>query len=352
MAQVNLSNVVKRFNGAVTVDKVSLEIAQGELLVLVGPSGCGKTTTLRMIAGLTEVDEGSIRFDNLDVTDLPTFSRNTGIVFQGYALFPHMTVARNVAFGLEMRGITGAEAEHRVHRALDMVQLRSFADRLPKQLSGGQQQRVALARAIVINPDVLLLDEPLSALDAKLRQEVRGEIRRLQRSLGVTTVFVTHDQEEAVSMADRIVVMNAGKVEQVGTPQQVYEHPATRFVAEFIGLSNFLAGKVESPGRFRTSSGDLLTYRNGAVGTAGEHLVVRPEKIEIGDRTVDAGANRLEGVIDTVTYLGPLTEVAIRLPGGERLTAHRQNRRSEDFLRIRPGAHATISWDAEAGFVL
>jgi putative spermidine/putrescine transport system ATP-binding protein len=352
MAQVNLSNVVKRFNGAVTVDKVSLEIAQGELLVLVGPSGCGKTTTLRMIAGLTEVDEGSIRFDNLDVTDLPTFSRNTGIVFQGYALFPHMTVARNVAFGLEMRGIAGAEAEHRVHRALDMVQLRSFADRLPKQLSGGQQQRVALARAIVINPDVLLLDEPLSALDAKLRQEVRGEIRRLQRSLGVTTVFVTHDQEEAVSMADRIVVMNAGKVEQVGTPQQVYEHPATRFVAEFIGLSNFLAGKVESPGRFRTSSGELLTYRNGAVGTAGEHLVVRPEKIEIGDRTVDAGANRLEGVIDTVTYLGPLTEVAIRLPGGERLTAHRQNRRSEDFLRIRPGAHATISWDAEAGFVL
>jgi putative spermidine/putrescine transport system ATP-binding protein len=352
MAQVNLSNVVKRFNGAMTVDKVSLEIAQGELLVLVGPSGCGKTTTLRMIAGLTEVDEGSIRFDNLDVTDLPTFSRNTGIVFQGYALFPHMTVARNVAFGLEMRGITGAEAEHRVHKALDMVQLRSFSDRLPKQLSGGQQQRVALARAIVINPDVLLLDEPLSALDAKLRQEVRGEIRRLQRSLGVTTVFVTHDQEEAVSMADRIVVMNAGKVEQIGTPQQVYEHPATRFVAEFIGLSNFLAGKVESPGRFRTSSGELLTYGNGAVGTAGEHLVVRPEKIEIGDRAVDAGANRLEGVIDTVTYLGPLTEVAIRLPGGERLTAHRQNRRSEDFLRIRPGAHATISWDAEAGFVL
>jgi putative spermidine/putrescine transport system ATP-binding protein len=352
MAHVSLNKVVKRFHGAVTVDGVSLEIPQGELVVFVGPSGCGKTTTLRMIAGLTEVDEGSIWFDKLDVTDLPTYLRNTGIVFQGYSLFPHMTVAQNVAFGLEMRGVAGGEVERRVRGALGMVQLESFADRLPGKLSGGQQQRVALARAIVINPDGLLLDEPLSALDAKLRQDVRGEIRRLQRSLGVTTVFVTHDQEEAVSIADRIVVMNAGRVEQVGTPQQVYEHPATRFVAEFVGLSNFLAGKVESPGRFRINSGALLSYGNGTVRTTGEHLVVRPEKIQIGDRVAADGANCLDGVIDTVTYLGPLTEVTIRLPGGERLTAHQQNRRFEDFERIRPGELATISWDAEAGFVL
>src|ERR1700726_4211389 len=182
MAHVNLNRVVKRFHGAVTVDGVSLEIPQGELVVFVGPSGCGKTTTLRMIAGLTEVDEGSIWFDKLDVTDLPTYLRNPGIVFQGYSLFPHMTVAQNVAFGLEMRGVAGGEVERRVRGALGIVQLESFADRLPGKLSGGQQQRVALARAIVINPDVLLLDEPLSALDAKLRQDVRGEIRRLQRS--------------------------------------------------------------------------------------------------------------------------------------------------------------------------
>jgi putative spermidine/putrescine transport system ATP-binding protein len=225
MADIALSHVTKKYGRHVTVNDVSLDIAQGELVALVGPSGCGKTTTLRMIAGLTEMSSGRILFDSRDVSGLPTYRRNTGIVFQGYALFPHMTVADNVAFGLQMRGIPASEVAQRVADALAMVRLAPYADRLPRELSGGQQQRVALARAFAIKPDALLLDEPLSALDAKLRQEVRVEIRRLQQSLGLTTVFVTHDQEEAVSIADRIVVMNAGRIEQVGTPQQVYENP-------------------------------------------------------------------------------------------------------------------------------
>src|SRR5258708_1846473 len=269
MADIALRHVTKRFGPVLSVDDVSLDIAQGELVAFVGPSGCGKTTTLRMIAGLADISGGSILFDGRDVSDLPTYHRNTGIVFQGYALFPHMTVAGNVAFGLDMRGIRGPESKQRVDEALCMVQLDQYAHRLPRELSGGQQQRVALARAIAIKPDALLLDEPLSALDAKLRQEVRKEIRRLQQSLGLTTVFVTHDQEEAVSIADRIVVMNAGKIEQVGSPQDVYEKPATRFVAEFIGLSNFIAGKVEE-GQFRTRGGALLKYGNGTANLNGE----------------------------------------------------------------------------------
>jgi putative spermidine/putrescine transport system ATP-binding protein len=351
MATIALRHVTKRFGQTLSVDDVSLDIAQGELIAFVGPSGCGKTTTLRMIAGLTDITSGAILFDSRDVSNLPTYLRNTGMVFQGYALFPHMTVAENVAFGLQMRGIRGPAMDERVNEALAMVRLEAYARRLPREMSGGQQQRVALARAIAIKPDALLLDEPLSALDAKLRQDVRDEIRRLQRSLGLTTVFVTHDQEEAVSIADRIVVMNAGKIEQVGSPQDVYEKPATRFVAQFIGLSNFLPGEVEAPGRFRTRDGSLLKYGDGKVSSGKQDLVVRPEKIELGAGTGE-GLNRLEGVIDSVTYLGPLTEVCVRLAGGEKLMAHRQNRRLGELETLRPGQPTTIAWAPEAGFVL
>jgi putative spermidine/putrescine transport system ATP-binding protein len=351
MANIALRHVTKRYGQVVPVDDVSLDIAQGELLAFVGPSGCGKTTTLRMIAGLADLTSGAILIDGRDVSGLPTYRRNTGMVFQGYALFPHMTVADNVAFGLEMRGIRGQATASRVNEALSMVRLDQYAQRFPRELSGGQQQRVALARAIAIKPDALLLDEPLSALDAKLRQEVRSEIRRLQQSLGLTTVFVTHDQEEAVSIADRIVVMNAGRIEQVGPPQDVYEKPATRFVAEFIGLSNFLSGTVAGPGQFRTRDGNLLKYGNGTANGSGDNLVIRPEKIEIGAAKDDA-LNRLEGIVDSVTYLGPLTEICVRLPGGEKLMAHRQNRRQGELDQFRPGQPTTIAWAPEASFVL
>jgi putative spermidine/putrescine transport system ATP-binding protein len=351
MATIALRHVTKKYDHVLSVDDVSLDIAEGELVAFVGPSGCGKTTTLRIIAGLVDATSGSILFDGRDVSDLPTYRRNTGMVFQGYALFPHMTVAENVAFGLQMRGIPAAAIAIRVNEALAMVQLEDYARRLPREMSGGQQQRVALARAIAIAPDALLLDEPLSALDAKLRQEVRSEIRRLQQSLGLTTVFVTHDQEEAVSIADRIVVMNAGRIEQVGSPQEVYEKPATRFVAQFIGMSNFLSGEVEGPGQFRIRDGNLLKYADGKVNGGRQEMVVRPEKIELGGRPAE-GLNCLEAVIDSVTYLGPLTEVCVRLPGGEKLTAHRQNRRLGELEMLRPGQPTTVTWAPEAGFVL
>ena len=354
MARTSLRHLTKRYGSLVTVDDVTVEIGQGEFVAFVGPSGCGKTTTLRMIAGLTEASGGSVLFDGRDVTQLPSNRRNTGIVFQGYALFPHMTVAENVAFGLEMRGVGAADRTTRVSEALALVRLDRFAARYPRELSGGQQQRVALARAVVIRPDVLLLDEPLSALDAQLRGELRGEIRRLQRELKLTTVFVTHDQEEAVSMADRIVIMNGGRVEQVGTPEEVYEHPATPFVAGFVGLSNMLPGSVESPGLFRTAGGVTLAFSVDRPTGAATHLVVRPEKVELG-----AGAppgtpagNAASGVVEGVTYLGPVTEVVVRLPGGERITAPRQNRAAGDLRLFRPGDAATVSWPASASFVL
>ena len=223
--------------------------------MLLGPSGCGKTTTLRMVAGFIEPTSGMVRLGGGDVTLLPPWRRNAGMVFQSYALFPHLTVAQNVAFGLEMRKLPRADIERRVEETLALVRLAGYGGRLPRQLSGGQQQRVALARALAIRPDVLLLDEPLSNLDAKLRQEVRVEIRELQRQLGLTTVMVTHDQEEALTMADRLVVMNEGSVRQVGSQRDLYERPADRFVAGFVGRSTFLDGTVEAPGRFRTDGG-------------------------------------------------------------------------------------------------
>src|SRR5688500_18384538 len=280
MADLSLNGLSKHYGDFYAVREVSLTIADGEFLVLLGPSGCGKTTTLRMIAGFIEPSAGHVRLAGQDVTLLPPWRRNAGMVFQSYALFPHMTVAQNVAFGLEMRKLSRADIERRLEEVLALVRLGGYGGRMPRQLSGGQHQRVALARALAIRPDVLLLDEPLSNLDAKLRQEVRVEIRELQRQLGLTTVMVTHDQEEALTMADRLVVMNEGSVRQVGTQRDLYERPADRFVAGFVGRTTFLAGSIEAPGRFRSDGGLALACTGGNPGRAA--LSLRPERVEIG----------------------------------------------------------------------
>src|SRR5262245_11749049 len=297
MARLELSHLSKHFGGTVAVRDVTLDVGDGEFIVLLGPSGCGKTTTLRMIAGFVAPTSGRVRLGGREVTTLPPWQRNAGMVFQSYALFPHLTVAENVAFGLEMRSLASAEIAPRVNEALRMVRLAGYEQRLPRELSGGQQQRVALARALVIRPDVLLLDEPLSNLDAKLRETVRVEIRELQRQLGITTVMVTHDQEEGLIMADRLVVMSDGEVRQVGSQRDLYERPADRFVAGFVGRSNLLTGTMVAPGRFRTAGGLSILCQEGATGPG--VIALRPERLVLGAGTAQLD-NRLSGTVELV----------------------------------------------------
>ena len=346
MARLELDRLGKRYGATVTVRDVSLAVEDGEFLVLLGPSGCGKTTTLRMIAGFVEPSEGRIRLGGEDITHRPAWRRNTGMVFQSYALFPHMTAAGNVAFGLEMRKVPKAERDARALEALRLVRLGHLADRLPRQLSGGQQQRVALARALAIRPDVLLLDEPLSNLDAKLREEVRIEIRQLQRQLGLTTIMVTHDQEEALTVADRLVVMAEGAIRQVGTQRDLYERPADRFVAGFVGRSTFLPGRVAAPGVFETAGGlRIACLETAAAGPA--TLALRPEAIRLdpGPET----ANRLAGVVEFLSYLGPLLELHVRLSAADRVVVHLPNHAG---LRAPgPGEAVTLGWPRETGMI-
>ena len=292
-ATIKLDGVSKTFDGrVVAVDDVTLDIAAGEFFSLLGPSGCGKTTSLRMIAGFERPDVGRVHVAGQDITDLPVHKRDMGMVFQSYALFPHRTVAENVAFGLRMREVPKSEIARRVKAALAQVALTGLEDRKPGQLSGGQQQRVALARALVVEPPVLLCDEPLGALDRKLRQQMQFELKELQKRLGVTLVFVTHDQEEALAMSDRIAVMNKGRVEQVGAPTEIYERPRTRFVADFIGEINILE-------------------------EAGRECALRPEKI----RLVPAGEARVAGVVESANFLGDSTLYRIRATDGRALLA-------------------------------
>jgi len=347
MAELGIRTLAKRYGDFYAVRDVSLDIADGEFLVLLGPSGCGKTTTLRMVAGFIEPSAGHVTLGGSDVTLLPPWKRNAGMVFQSYALFPHMTVAQNIAFGLEMRKLPKADIGKRVEEALALVRLGGYGGRLPRQLSGGQQQRVALARALAIRPDVLLLDEPLSNLDAKLRQEVRVEIRELQRQLGLTTVMVTHDQEEALTMADRLVVMNEGSVCQVGSQRDLYERPATRFVAGFVGRSTFLAGTVEAPGRFRTDGGLSLACTGGAPGRA--VLSLRPERVEIAAAPLGGLDNRLSGTVEFVSYLGSLIDIHVRLSPADRLVVQVANR--EGGLAPDVGQPVHVGWPASAGQV-
>ena len=346
MARLDIERLDKRYGDFYAVRDVSLSVADGEFLVLLGPSGCGKTTTLRMVAGFIEPTAGQVKLGGGDVTLLPPWKRNTGMVFQSYALFPHLTVAQNVAFGLEMRKLRKAEVDKRVDEALALVRLGGFGARLPRQLSGGQQQRVALARALAIRPDVLLLDEPLSNLDAKLRQEVRVEIRELQRQLGLTTVMVTHDQEEALTMADRLVVMNEGTVHQVGTQRDLYERPADRFVAGFVGRTTFLAGTVEN-GRFRTEGGLDLVVGAGAPGKAS--LSLRPERLEIGPGPLAGLDNDLPGTVEFVSYLGAQIDIHVRLSPADRLVVQIANR--ADGFTPEVGQKVHVGWQASAGRV-
>ncbi|TXL77585.1 ABC transporter ATP-binding protein [Vineibacter terrae] len=320
-ADIRLEGVSKSFDGKVkAVDDVSLAIAPGEFFSLLGPSGCGKTTSLRMIAGFEAPDAGRIRVGGADITDVPVHKRDMGMVFQSYALFPHRTVAENVAFGLRMRSLPREEIRRRVAAALKQVALDGYEDRRPGQLSGGQQQRVALARAIVIRPPVLLCDEPLGALDRKLRQSMQFELKQLQKELGVTLVFVTHDQEEALAMSDRIAVMNAGRVEQVGAPAEIYDRPRTRFVADFIGEINLFDGTWDG-GRFIAGDGrSLPATMNGARPGAGA-VAVRPEKARI----VAPGEGAVAGRIESANFLGGQVLYRIAASGDRHMLAKETN---------------------------
>ena len=321
MSSVHLKNIVKRFGSFTAVHRTSLEIPEGAFVTLLGPSGCGKTTNLRMIAGLLDPSEGAIEIGGRRVNDVPIHRRNLGLVFQNYALFPHKTVAENVAFGLKYRDVAKADIPAKVQAALELVRLPQMGGRYPRELSGGQQQRIALARAIVIEPDVLLLDEPLSALDANLREDMRVELKRIQDQIGVTTVFVTHDQSEALAMSDRIVVMSNGRVEQVGAPQEVYNTPASAFVATFLGASNILEARcterangtavLETP-----VFGRLPVPAERAPHVAGEgpaRLVVRAEKLLLAPRgTAADGAATVDARVETVDYQGQAVRYFVR----------------------------------------
>jgi putative spermidine/putrescine transport system ATP-binding protein len=347
VARLVLEHLSKHFGATVAVRDVSLEVRDGEFVVLLGPSGCGKTTTLRMIAGFVTPTAGRVRLGEADVTALAPWSRNTGMVFQSYALFPHLTVAENVAFGLEMRKVPRADIAPRVAEALRLVRLEGLGERLPRQLSGGQQQRVALARALVIRPDVLLLDEPLSNLDAKLRETVRIEIRELQQTLGITTVMVTHDQEEALIMADRLVVMSEGSVRQVGTQRDLYERPADRFVAGFVGRSNLLAGTVEGPGRFRTEGGIAIACLDGKPGPG--VLALRPERLVLGPAAAGLD-NHVRGTVELVSYLGSTIDVHVRVSSADRVVVSQPNR--ADGTLPATGETIEVGWPAGAAVVL
>ncbi len=347
MAQLDIIGLAKRYGDFHAVRDVSLSIRDGEFLVLLGPSGCGKTTTLRMVAGFIEPTAGHVKLGGTDVTLLPPWKRNAGMVFQNYALFPHLTVAENVAFGLEMRKVPKADIARRVEETLALVRLGGYGGRLPRQLSGGQQQRVALARALAIHPDVLLLDEPLSNLDAKLRQEVRVEIRELQRKMGLTTVMVTHDQEEALIMADRLVVMSEGSVRQVGSQRDLYERPADRFVAGFVGRSTFLEGTLEAPGRFRTDGGLAVACAGDGKGRA--VLSVRPERVAVGPKPNTGLDNCLPGTVEFVSYLGALIDIHVRLSPSDRLVAQIANRDGAFVPEVGQAVH--VGWPASAGQV-
>jgi len=343
-ASIRLDRVTKRFpGGVVAVAGVELTVEPGEFFSLLGPSGCGKTTTLRMIAGFEEPDEGRVVIGGRDLTHVPVHHRDMGMVFQSYALFPHRTVAENVAFGLRMRKVAKPEADARVAAALAQVKLEGYEERRPAELSGGQQQRVALARAIVIRPPVLLCDEPLGALDRKLRQAMQVELKELQRALGVTLVFVTHDQEEALAMSDRIGVMNSGRLEQVGAPAEIYDRPRTRFVAEFIGEINLIEGTI-SGGRFAAADGRGLPAPAAGDGPAA--LALRPEKLRI----VAPGEGVIEGVVSDASFLGDQVLYSVALAEGRRLLVKAGNP-GTGALR-RNGASVGLRWEPQDAAIL
>jgi spermidine/putrescine transport system ATP-binding protein len=352
---VCLDRVSKRFGDLVAVREMELEIGRGEFFTMLGPSGCGKTTTLRMVAGFEEPTAGRVLIDGQDVAGLPSHKRPTNTVFQSYALFPHLSVGENVAFGLRRKKVPKSEIGQRVEAELERVGLAAEINRRPSQLSGGQQQRVALARALVNLPKVLLLDEPLGALDLKLRKGLQVELKRIQREVGITFVYVTHDQEEALTMSDRIAVMSNGVIEQVDTPEDVYERPTTTFVAGFIGVSNLMPGTVTSAsdgrGRIRLESGPELETRVDGIGP-GEHChaVVRPEKLIIqhARQPADGDLPNVDGLVESSVYLGTSTQIVVRLPAGVSMTVLVPNASEAERAKL-PGGGAAVrlSWAPE-----
>ena len=350
-AAIEIADVSKIYEGDVrAVDAVAMDIRRGEFFSLLGPSGCGKTTTLRMLAGFDMPSAGAIRVDGIDITHVPAHKRDMAMVFQNYALFPHRTVAENVAFGLRMRGFNKPTIAGKVKAALAMVELSGMEQRRPGQLSGGQQQRVALARAIVIEPRVLLCDEPLGALDKKLRQQMQFELKQLQKSLGLTLVFVTHDQEEALAMSDRVAVMNGGRIEQIGTPIEIYDQPSTRFVADFIGDTNIFRGE-----RIAASSGPALAAGNGLMlalpaASAPERtgvmsVALRPEKIGLlsaGDTTGLTLGTYAKGVIESTNFLGGAVLYRVTIESGHRVLAQQPNAGAGHLFA--PGNPVVLQW--------
>lgn len=349
MAYLELDNIQKKFGAATAVQNFELHVGRGEFVSFLGPSGCGKTTVLRMIAGFEKPTAGSIRVNDREITHVPPNKRNVGMVFQSYALFPNLTVAGNIGFGLRVAGKGKDDIQRRVNEVLDLIHMPEYADRYPYQLSGGQQQRVALARALAVQPEVLLLDEPLSALDAKVRGELRGEIRRIQRELAITAIFVTHDQEEAMSLSDRVVVMNRGAIEQVGTPFEIYNYPQTLFVASFVGTLNKLPCVVSDAERGHVnhnghtiSTGLPLPNANGTPVT----VMLRPEELHLGP---DGGENQLMGRIDSVSFLGSTARIVFNLDGTP-MTLDVFNERKLELPKV--GQLHTVSFPAHACWVM
>jgi spermidine/putrescine transport system ATP-binding protein len=345
---VRLERVTKRFDDVVAVDDLSLEIPRGSFFALLGPSGCGKTTTLRMIGGFEEPTAGTIYLGDGEVSGTPPYKRDVNTVFQSYALFPHLSIFENVAFGLRRKGTRGGSLKGKVEEMLDLVQLSGYGKRKPRQLSGGQQQRVALARALVNSPRVLLLDEPLGALDLKLRKEMQLFIKGLQHDLGITFIHVTHDQEEAMTMADRIAVMSAGQIEQLGAPDELYERPRTAFVAGFLGISNLLRGAIAGPDAVKLADGTTIRVRAGSLaGRTGDVAVgIRPEKI----RPDDQDPNALLGVVRERAYIGVSTQYIVETRNGNVTVVVLNDR--PGTVPYNPGDHITLSWDPEATFVV
>ena len=355
-----LRALTKHFGSAVAVDGIDLDVRPGEFLTLLGPSGSGKTTTLRMVAGFMAPTSGSIEIDGSDMTRVPPHRRDVGMVFQNYALFPHMTAAENVAFPLRMRRRPGAEIKKRVGEALDLVKLGSFGDRYPRQLSGGQQQRIALARAVVFEPRLLLMDEPLGALDRKLRESLQLEIIRVSRELGATVLYVTHDQEEALVMSDRIAIFSMGRIEQLGSGADLYDRPASLFVADFIGESNILRGRYEvDSGAGGWMTRDETRWRVGAASAgrsdvasgAAAALVVRPERMRVlTDGATPDGLNTADATVDEVLYLGPDIKYQLALPWGQRISIREP--RELDARELARGERVRIGWKVEDGLLV
>ena len=327
VADVELRGVTKRFDGVVAVDAIDLDVWHGEFLSLLGPSGCGKTTTLRLIAGFERPDEGEVRIGGSDVASLPPYKRDVNTVFQSYALFPHLSVLDNVAYGLKQRGLRKADRERRAREALELVRLPHLQDRRPKQLSGGQQQRVALARALVMEPKVLLLDEPLGALDLKVRKELQIELKRIQERVGITFVYVTHDQEEALAMSDRVAVMNGGRIEQLGLPREIYDAPASRFVADFIGETNFIE-------------------------RAGSVVAVRPEQLHLA-RDRAPGPDALAGEVVTTMVIGSAVQCLVKTDDGQEVLVREQrSRKGSGAESLREGDRVVVSWAEDEALAL